>query len=268
MTSHRLFLAAAAVSLMAGAAAAQTPAAQKPATATTEKQAQAATGKPTSDGPARTAVQGTAREVSQSAVNAQATAPAAPAAAAVNLKPNGDIMTTLRTSGQFNTLVKALDATNLSGLLQKQPNITVFAPTDAAFAASLPPGELDKMESNEAGKQQLQKLLIYHLINARVDSSKIKGARGPVPSGSGDKIVLDGSQDGVLKAENATIVQADVPATNGLIDVVDQVLKPNSVPETLPDAQASAAPAASTEAAPAPEPEKPAAKAPAPKRKK
>jgi len=262
MTFHRLFLAAAAVSLMAGAAAAQTSAAQRPATATTEKQAQAATGKPTSDAPAKTAVQGTAREVSQAAVNAQATAPAAPATGAVDLKPNGDIMTTLRTSGHFNTFVKALDATNLSGLLQKQPNITVFAPTDAAFAA-LPPGKLDQMMADKPG---LQKLLVYHLINARVDAAKIKGARGPVPAGSGDKIVLDGSaENGQLKAENANIIQPDVAASNGLIQVVDQVLQPNSVPETLPEA--SGQPAAATEPAPAPEPAKPAAK-PAPKRKK
>ena len=262
MTITRLLTAAAAVSLVAGAALAQTPAAR---TATTEKAAQAATGKPSTDAPANTAVQGTARAVSQAAVNAQATTPSAPAAASgAKLTPNGDIMTTLRTSGQFNTFVKALDATNLSGLLQKQPNITVFAPTDAAFA-SLPPGDLDRMMADKPG---LQKLLVYHLINARVDSSKIKGARGPVPAGSGDKIVLDGSTEGAMKAENANIVQADVAASNGLIYVVDQVLKPGSVPETLPDAQASASPAAATEAAPAPEPEKPAAKAPAAKRKK
>jgi uncharacterized surface protein with fasciclin (FAS1) repeats len=242
------------VSLIAAAAAAQTP-----ATATTEKAAQAATGKPSSDAPAKTAIQGTAREVGQAAVNAQATAPAG----AATLKPNGDIMTTLRTSGQFNSFVKALDATNLGGLLQKQPNITVFAPTDAAFAAAFPGDQLQQMMGSEAGKQQLQKLLIYHLINARVDSAKIKGARGPVPAGSGDKIVLDGTvEGGQLKAENANIVQADVACSNGLIQVVDQVMKPGSVPEANPEPAPAAA-----EAAPAPEPEKPAAK-PAGKRKK
>jgi uncharacterized surface protein with fasciclin (FAS1) repeats len=226
MTIQRLLTAAAAVSLIAGAAAAQTPA--------------------------------TAREAGQAAVNAQTTAPAAG-----SLKPNGDIMTTLRTSGQFNTFVKALDATNLGGLLQKQPNITVFAPTDAAFAASFQPGQLDQMMANEAGKQQLQKLLIYHLINARIDTTKIKGARGPVPSGAGDKIVLDGTAEGgQLKAENANIVQADVACSNGLIQVVDQVLKPGSVPEANPEP-----PPQPEAAAPPPEPEKPAAK-PAPKKKK
>jgi uncharacterized surface protein with fasciclin (FAS1) repeats len=168
---------------------------------------------------------------------------------------NGDVMTTLRTSTQFTTFVKALDATNLSSLLQKQPGITVFAPTDAAFAA-LPAGELDKMMADKAG---LQKLLVYHLINAKIDSARIKGARGPVPAGSGDKIVLDGSTEGVLKAENATIIQSDVAASNGLIQVVDQVMKPNSVPEVVAQPE--------PEAAPAPPPPEAAAKAPAHKKK-
>src|SRR5438045_2408498 len=110
MTIQRLLSAAAAVSLIAGAAMAQAPA--RP---TTEKAAQAATGKATTDAPANPAVQGRARAGSRAAVNAQATAaqPAAPAAApaaGAKLVPNGDVMTTLRASGQFNTFVKALDA--------------------------------------------------------------------------------------------------------------------------------------------------------------
>jgi uncharacterized surface protein with fasciclin (FAS1) repeats len=182
-----------------------------------------------------------------------APAPAAqPAAPATPLTPNGDVMSTLRSSAQFTTFVKALDATNLATLLQHQPNITVFAPTDAAFAA-LPPGQLDQLTADKTG---LQKLLIYHLINARVDPARIKGTRGPWPAGSGEKIVLDGSQDGALKAENATVVQAGVATSNGLIYVVDQVLKPGSVPEAAPE---PAPPPA--EAAPAPEEAKPAAPA-------
>jgi len=204
-----------------------------------------------------------AAAVSLIAGAAAAQTPAPAPAAAVNVKANGDIMTTLRTSGQFNVFVKALDATNLSKLLQTQPNITVFAPTDAAFAAGFPAGQLDQMMGSDAGKQQLQKLLIYHLINARIDSTKIKGARGPVPAGSGDKIVLDGTAEGgPLKAENANILQADVACSNGLIQVVDQVMKPGSVPEANPEP-----PPQPEAAAPAPEPEKPAAKPPA-KRKK
>ncbi|HEY2752891.1 fasciclin domain-containing protein [Phenylobacterium sp.] len=187
------------------------------------------------------------------AAMAQPAAPAAPAAAPAaapsgKLVPNGNLIITLRTSGQFNTFVKALDATNLSALLQSSPALTVFAPTDAAF----PQAKLDSMMADKPG---LQKALLHYIINAKVDSSKIKGARGPVPSGAGDQIVLDGSGD-VLKADNANIIQADVMTSNGVIHVIDQMMVAGSVPATLPEPAPEAAPAA-----------EPAAKAPVHKKK-
>ncbi|MCH1932888.1 fasciclin domain-containing protein, partial [Shewanella sp. A25] len=84
----------------------------------------------------------------------------------------------------------------------------VFAPTDAAFQ-SMGEADLAKLMNDKAA---LQKLLTHHIINAPVDSSKIKGARGPVPSVAQDQILLDGSEEGALKADGATIVQADVRA--------------------------------------------------------
>lgn len=207
MPIYRLLTAAAAISLISGAALAQTPAA-----------------------PAAPA--------------------AAPAAAGGKLVPNGDLITTLRSSSQFTVFVKALDAVNLSALLKSSPGLTVFAPTDAAF----PQSKLDPML---ADKTALQKMLLHYIINAKIDSSKIKGAHGGLPTGAGDKIVVDGTApDGTLKADNATIIQPDVMASNGVIHVIDAMLIPGSVPETLPQEQPQA------EAAPAPEPEpaKPAAK--------
>ncbi len=102
-----------------------------------------------------------------------------------------------------------------------------------------------------ADKPALQKLLLHHIINAPVPSSKIKGSRGPIPSGAGDVIVIDGSGD-VLKADNANIIQSDVVASNGTIHVVDQVLIAGSVPATLPEPAAEPAPAAAPPATPAP----------------
>jgi uncharacterized surface protein with fasciclin (FAS1) repeats len=241
MNAKRLLTAAAVAALAAGISGAAW--AQTPATAKTEGQAQAATGKPSSDAPANTAVQGTAAAVRQGAAPATgatpapATAPAAPAAAAgyTRISPAGDIVQTLQASGQFKTFIKGLDATNLTPVLKQQPHLTVFAPTDAAFAAY---GDVNKLMADLPG---LQKLLLHHIINAEVDSAKFKGAHGGVASGSGDKIVLDGTSD-TLKADQASILQADVHATNGYINVVDQVLKPGSVPETLPS-EAAAPPA-------------------------
>jgi uncharacterized surface protein with fasciclin (FAS1) repeats len=201
MTIQRLLTAAAAASLIAGAAAAQTPA-------------------PAAAPPA---------------------APATPAAPGVKLVPNGNLMITLRTSGQFNTFVKALDAVNLSTLLQNSPGLTVFAPTDAAF----PQSKLDSMMGDKAA---LQKTLLHYIINAKVDSSKIKGAHGPVPSGAGDQIVLDGTGE-TLKADNANIIQPDVMTSNGIIHVIDQLMIAGSVPATLPEPAAEPAPVAEPPAA-------------------
>ena len=217
MPIYRLLTTAAAVSLLAGAAMAQTPAAPPAAT--------------------------------------PAPAAAAPAAPASKLVANGDLITTLRLSPNFTVFVKALDATNLSALLKSSPGLTVFAPTNAAFPQS-------KLDSLMADKPGLQKFLLHYIINAKIDSTKIKGAHGGLPSGAGDKIVVDGTAaDGALKADNATIIQPDVMTSNGVIHVVDALMVAGSVPETLPEPPPEAA------AAPAPEPEKPAAKAPAKKKK-
>lgn len=148
---------------------------------------------------------------------AQAQTPAAAAPVAVQ----GDLVDTLKLSGQFSTFVGGIDATNLTGLLKTNKNLTVFAPTDAAFAA-MPPADLAKLK---ADKTAMQKFVLHHVVNAPIDSTKIKGAKGPVPSGAGDTILLDGSDEaGALKVDGATIVQADLRTGSGLLHVVDHVL--------------------------------------------
>ena len=95
------------------------------------------------------------------------TAPTAPAAPGKPVVASGDITATAQTSGQYTISLKALDAANLTSVLKNNSGLTVFAPTDAAFAA-LPAGELQRlMQPANAG--QLQKIPTYHLINARVD---------------------------------------------------------------------------------------------------
>lgn len=220
MSLNRLLTATAAVTVLS-AFAVQPALAQTPAAAQTEAQAKAATGKPTSDAPANTQTQGTARAVSEAATGA-----AAPASSnTVQVAPAGDLIDTLKAAGQFTTFIKGADATNLTGLLKSNKNLTVFAPTDAAFQA-LPAGELSRLQSD---KTAMQKFILHHVINAPVDSSKIKGARGGVPSGAGDQIMLDGSDEaGALKADGATIVQSDIRTNSGLLHVVDRVLTPGA----------------------------------------
>jgi uncharacterized surface protein with fasciclin (FAS1) repeats len=194
-------------------------------------------------------------------VLAQAPAPAAPAApaaaaapaAGARVAPSGDIIATLTASGQFTTLLKALDTVNLTSLLKGAGPLTLFAPTDAAFAA-LPAGELDKLMADKAG---LQRLLAYHIVNAKVDSTKVVGAKGPIPTAAGTPVHIDGSMS-PPKANDAVIAQTDLVVSNGVVYPVDHVLMPSFVPAT---ASAEAAP--DPEAAPA---AKPAAKAAARKK--
>lgn len=235
MIAYRLLTASAAAFLVAAAGGAwgQTPS----QTAKTQARAEAATGKATTDAPAASQPQGAAAAIAQGVTGA--------VPAAVRIAPTGDIVQTLQAAGQFTTLIKALNATNLTGVLKANTNLTLFAPTDAAFAAYAP---TDKLLADLPG---LQKLLMHHLINAPIDSSKFRDAYGPVKSVAGDDVVLNGT-DGLLKADNANLLQADVRPSNGVIHVVDQVLKAGSVPAAAP-ADAAAPESAPAKAKPAPE---------------
>jgi uncharacterized surface protein with fasciclin (FAS1) repeats len=147
--------------------------------------------------------------------------PAAPAA--VNVAPSGDIIQTLTASGQFTSLLKALDAVNLTSVLKTPGPLTLFAPTDAAFAAA---------SVDMSNKAALQQLLVYHIINAKVDDAKINGTKGPVPSAAGKPIYIDGSST-PKKANDADIL-ANAAVTNGVIHVVSKVLSPDFTPPPAP----------------------------------
>jgi uncharacterized surface protein with fasciclin (FAS1) repeats len=172
-------------------------------------------------------------------------APAAPATAApaagARVAASGDIVATLTASGQFSTLLKALDEVNLTTLLKGPGPLTLFAPTDAAFAA-LPAGELDRLMADKAG---LQRLLAYHIVNARLDSSKVVGVKGPIPTAAGSPVYIDGSAS-PPKANDAVIAQTDVVVSNGVVYPVDHVLMASFTPPTAtaaatPDPEAAAA---------------------------
>lgn len=175
------------------------------------------------------------------AASAQTPAPAAASAASTSapaaaVAVQGDLVDTLKLSGQFTTFVGGIDATNLAGLLKTNKNLTVFAPTDAAFAA-MPAADLAKLKADKAA---MQKFVLHHVVNAPVDSTKIKGAKGPVPSGAGDTILLDGSDEaGVLKVDGAKIVQADLRTGSGLLHIVDRVLVSGQGAVEAPAAAAS-----------------------------
>jgi uncharacterized surface protein with fasciclin (FAS1) repeats len=182
---------------------------------------------------------------------AVAAPPAAPATPSLPRIAGGpDLYETAKAAGNFTILVKALDATNLKGIVKAHGDITLFAPTDDAFKA-LPPDQLAKLMAPQ-NANQLQQILIYHLIGRAVDSSVIKGAKGDVATIEKSTVTLDGSNP-VLMVNNANIIETDVRAANGgVMQVIDKVLVPPDSPYAAALAPPPAPPAASAAPVPAP----------------
>jgi uncharacterized surface protein with fasciclin (FAS1) repeats len=135
----------------------------------------------------------------------------------------GDIVAVASATEGFSTLVAAVTAAGLVETLQGEGPFTVFAPTDDAFAA-LPAGLLDKLLLPE-NQAVLASILTYHVVAGKVMSTDVMA--GDVATVEGSNITL-GTTDGV-QVNDATVVSADVEASNGVIHVIDKVIVPPTV---------------------------------------
>lgn len=133
-----------------------------------------------------------------------------------------DIVEVAQSAGTFETLVAAVSAADLVSTLQSDGPFTVFAPTDAAFAA-LPAGTVETLLKPE-NKDQLTAILTYHVLPGKVMAADIAGKRLSPTTVNGKAVHVDG-RNGV-KVEKANVIQADIPASNGVIHVIDSVLLP------------------------------------------
>lgn len=133
-------------------------------------------------------------------------------------------------SGNFSTLTKALTAAGLSETLAGQGPYTVFAPTDEAFNA-LPAGTLDKLLLPE-NKEQLVKVLSYHVVPKEVASSEITSGEVATVEGQPLNVTVDSATKAVT-VNDAKVTQPDIEASNGVIHVVDKVILPPDVAESL-----------------------------------
>lgn len=133
-----------------------------------------------------------------------------------------DIVETAAEAGQFDTLLAAATAADLVDALKGEGPLTVFAPTDAAFDA-LPDGTVESLLMPE-NKHKLADILKLHVIaGSKVTSDKLAGKTLSASTLNGE-VVIDGT-DGVT-VNGATVVKADIMASNGVIHVIDQVLLP------------------------------------------
>jgi uncharacterized surface protein with fasciclin (FAS1) repeats len=138
-----------------------------------------------------------------------------------------DIVEIAATTEGFSTLVAALSAADLVETLQGEGPFTVFAPTDEAFAA-LPDGLLDSLLEPE-NSELLTRILTYHVVAGDVRSGDIEP--GAVTTVEGSDVTLD-TADGVT-VDGANVIQADIVASNGVIHVIDAVILPADIAESL-----------------------------------
>jgi uncharacterized surface protein with fasciclin (FAS1) repeats len=135
----------------------------------------------------------------------------------------GDIVAVASGNPDFSTLVAALSAAGLVETLQGEGPFTVFAPTDAAFAA-LPEGLLEKLLLPE-NVAILTAILTYHVVPGLVMSTDV--AAGDVATVEGSTFTI--TTDGGVKVNGANVVAVDVAASNGVIHVIDAVIVPPTV---------------------------------------
>ncbi|MEE2526336.1 fasciclin domain-containing protein [Hyphobacterium sp. HN65] len=136
-----------------------------------------------------------------------------------------DIVDTAISAGSFNTLVAAVQAAGLVDVLRGDGPFTVFAPTDEAFAAL---GE-DTIASllEPENREQLVSILTYHVVPGEYFAGDLQGQRLSVASVQGDTIDVDATHGSVM-IDGATVINADVDASNGVIHVINEVIMPGT----------------------------------------
>jgi transforming growth factor-beta-induced protein len=131
-----------------------------------------------------------------------------------------NLLETARQAGSFQTLVTAVEQAGLAATLTGTDEFTVFAPTDAAFAA-LPAGIVDALLSDS---ELLTAVLTYHVVPGRLGSAAVAG-RSSLTTANGQALGVT-TVGGGVQVDGVQVVQADIGASNGVIHVIDDVLTP------------------------------------------
>jgi uncharacterized surface protein with fasciclin (FAS1) repeats len=138
-----------------------------------------------------------------------------------------NIVETAQGAGNFGTLLAAAKAAGLADALATGKNLTVFAPTDEAFA-KLPAGTVENLLKPE-NKEKLAAILSYHVLPRVLTSNQLPA--GPIHvrtlKSEGDR-TLAIAKDGGVTVDEANVVAADIKADNGVIHVIDSVMLPSS----------------------------------------
>jgi len=144
---------------------------------------------------------------------------------AQHLASNGaskDIIETAAGAGNFKTLVAAVEAAGLTATLKGPGPFTVFAPTDAAFAA-LPAGTVEALLKEP---KKLAAILTYHVVAGKVMADKVVGLKS-ARTVNGQEVTIS-VKNGSVMINQAKVVTTDIATSNGVIHVIDAVLLPKT----------------------------------------
>lgn len=125
-------------------------------------------------------------------------------------------------SEQFSVLAGAITAVGLDGELQTRSPITVFAPTDAAFA---------KVDLSRFSESELQEVLVYHVLDGQYGSDDLS-VGDSLETITGESIVIN---DGFVINNRSAIIDTDIEASNGVVHAIDTVLIPRAFGPTVGD---------------------------------
>jgi len=160
--------------------------------------------------------------------------PANPMVGGAAMYASKDIIDNAVNSADHTTLVAAVKAAGLVDTLKSPGPFTVFAPTNAAFAA-LPAGTVDTL-LKPAMEADLTKVLTYHVVPGALDAAALKsqiaagGGKAELKTVQGESLTATESNDGIVitdsKGNAAMVTIADVRQSNGVIHVIDKVLMP------------------------------------------
>jgi transforming growth factor-beta-induced protein len=134
--------------------------------------------------------------------------------------PKPNLIATLENDGRFTTLLTALEIAGLKDTVATGGTFTIFAPTDAAFAA-LPPGTVESLVTNVPA---LQNILLYHVVEGNQSARELLRAR-KIETLQGGNVRVYKSRDRVF-VNRSQVITADVTASNGTIHAINQVLLP------------------------------------------
>ncbi|MER5967805.1 fasciclin domain-containing protein [Streptomyces sp. NPDC002057] len=130
------------------------------------------------------------------------------------------VATAASSNPELSTLVTAVKKAGLVDTLNNAENITVFAPTNDAFA-KIPKADLDKVLADKAA---LTKILTYHVVGERVDKAALTD--GSFKTLQGGTVTTDGSGTAYKVNDTANIVCGNVPTSNATVHIIDTVLMP------------------------------------------